>query len=213
MARVEHIGDAELWLGDCLEILPTLGDAYTIVTDPPYGTGYAARGGKRQGTIEPGSGHVPEWDKFDTTWLSAAGVGIPMAVFTALTRTGDLWAAMGADGLLMYVKTNPSPIGSSCEPCVTRGFSRKGPQHICAYNSFNGQEHETQKPVEVMLFVCSKSPAAGGPIVDPFMGSGTTGVACANLGRKFIGIEICEQYFDIACERIDAAYRQGRLFE
>ena len=49
-------------------------------------------------------------------------------------------------------------------------------------------------------------------ICDPFMGSGTTGVACANLGRKFIGIEIERKYFDIACERIEAAYAQGRLF-
>ena len=53
---------------------------------------------------------------------------------------------------------------------------------------------------------------AGETVCDLFMGSGTTGVACANLGRKFIGIEICEKYFDVACERIAAAYAQGRLF-
>ena len=60
--------------------------------------------------------------------------------------------------------------------------------------------------------ILSCSTDSGGVVLDPFMGSGTTGVACANLGRKFIGIEIEPKYFDIACSRIDAAYRQGRLF-
>jgi site-specific DNA-methyltransferase (adenine-specific)/modification methylase len=69
--------------------------------------------------------------------------------------------------------------------------------------------HPSQKPVEVMRW-CIPSDARS--VLDPYMGSGTTGVACANLGRKFIGIEIERKYFDIACERIDNAYRQARLF-
>ena len=80
-------------------------------------------------------------------------------------------------------------------------------------NVEQGKEHPTQKPVTVMEWCirqCKKDPQT---ILDPFMGSGTTGVACANLGRKFIGIEIEEKYFDIACDRITAAYAQGRLFE
>lgn len=74
-------------------------------------------------------------------------------------------------------------------------------------------QHPTQKPVGIIEPIVRYSIPEGGVVIDPFMGSGTTGVACANLGRKFIGIEIEEKYFDIACERIDAAYRQGRLFE
>ena len=72
--------------------------------------------------------------------------------------------------------------------------------------------HPTQKPISVMEWAinqCKKDPQT---ILDPFMGSGTTGVACMNLGRKFIGIEIEKKYFDIACERIEAAQSQGRLF-
>jgi hypothetical protein len=69
--------------------------------------------------------------------------------------------------------------------------------------------HPYQKPEQVMRWLIAKTKA--GTIADPFMGSGTTGVACANLGRKFIGIEIERRYFDIACERIEAAYAQGRL--
>ena len=71
--------------------------------------------------------------------------------------------------------------------------------------------HPFQKPLAVMDWCLTKIPDAQ-TILDPFMGSGTTGVACANLGRKFIGIEIERKYFDIACERIAAAYAQGRLF-
>jgi DNA modification methylase len=74
------------------------------------------------------------------------------------------------------------------------------------------REHPTQKPIGVMSWCISHLPSSTNTILDPFMGSGTTGVACANLGRKFIGIEIEKKYFDIACERIDAAYSQGRLF-
>jgi site-specific DNA-methyltransferase (adenine-specific)/modification methylase len=71
--------------------------------------------------------------------------------------------------------------------------------------------HPTQKPVGVMEW-CIKKLKNSELVIDPFMGSGTTGVACANLGRKFIGIEIEPKYFDIACERIAAAYAQQRLF-
>ena len=68
--------------------------------------------------------------------------------------------------------------------------------------------HPTQKPVRVMKWAMEFT---SGTVLDPFMGSGTTGVACMNLGRKFIGIEIEPKYFDIACERIENAQRQGRL--
>jgi DNA modification methylase len=73
-----------------------------------------------------------------------------------------------------------------------------------------GRQHPHQKPVTLIESLLAKLPDK--TILDPFMGSGTTGVACANLGRKFIGIEIERKYFDIACERIAAAYAQGRLF-
>jgi site-specific DNA-methyltransferase (adenine-specific)/modification methylase len=71
--------------------------------------------------------------------------------------------------------------------------------------------HPTQKPVKLMEWCLSFAPDADS-VLDPFLGSGTTGVACANLGRRFIGIEINPKYFDIACTRIEAAQAQGRLF-
>ena len=75
-----------------------------------------------------------------------------------------------------------------------------------------GSEHPTQKPVSLMCHIVGVSSRSGATILDPFMGSGTTGVACARLGRRFIGIEIEPRYFDIACRRIEAAYRQRDLF-
>ena len=74
-----------------------------------------------------------------------------------------------------------------------------------------GKIHPTQKPIQVMEWCLGF--IKGQTILDPFMGSGTTGVACMNLGRKFIGIEINEDYFNIACKRIDQAQRQGQIFQ
>lgn len=72
--------------------------------------------------------------------------------------------------------------------------------------------HPSQKPIEIMTWCVKSIPADGQTVLDPFMGSGTTGVACAKLGRKFIGIELDEKYFDIACKRIEEAYKQPDLF-
>lgn len=76
----------------------------------------------------------------------------------------------------------------------------------------SGVSHPTQKPVELIDRMVRASTKVGDIILDPFMGSGTTGVACAKLGRKFIGIEINEKYFDIACKRIEEAYKQPDMF-
>jgi site-specific DNA-methyltransferase (adenine-specific) len=205
-----QIGDATLYHGDCLEILPTLPKVDAVVTDPPYGTGWAPRGGKAAGTLDMDSGEIPEWDVYSEAWMAHCD-GVPMAVFCGQATLFRTACSVGADGQLLYVKTNPSPFGTSYEPCVTRGFKRpRQLQHWTGYNAENGQQHPTQKPTGLMQWVVSLAPQ--GTILDPFMGSGTTGVACANLGRKFIGIEIERKYFDIACERIAAAYAQGRLF-
>ena len=207
--RVE-IGNAVLYEGDCLEILPTLGKVDAVVTDPPYGTGCAPRGGKSAGTINLDA--IPElsWDTFNNEWLRLISDGASLAAFCHPATAPILGHEMQSDGMLVYVKSNPSPFGTSIEACVTRGIDRRSPQHIEAYNAFNGQLHPTQKPLEVMEFVCHRTKAD--TILDPFMGSGTTGVACAKLGRRFIGIEIEPKYFDIACRRIEQAYAQPDFF-
>lgn len=186
-----------IYHGDCREILPAL-EADVVVTDPPYGTGTAPRGGFRAGTVDMDSAAWPDWDVFDSTW-SESWAG-PMAVFCGIRRVFEQAAAIDADGLLVYVKSNPSPFGSSFEPCVTRGFRRPTPQHLIAYNAFNGQEHPTQKPIEVMRWIVGCAPQ--GVILDPFMGSGTTLRAAKDLGRRAIGIEIDERYCAVAARRM-----------
>lgn len=199
----------EVYLGDALEILPTLGRFDAVVTDPPYGTGCAPRGGKTAGSIS--FDDIPDlpWDVLDVGWIDHVPLSA-IAAFCHPATAPTLGGRMKSDGLLVYVKTNPSPFGTSIEACVTRGFGRRSPQHIEAYNAFNGQVHPTQKPLEVMEFVCRRAP--GSTILDPFMGSGTTGVAAVKLGRRFTGIEIDPGYFDIACRRIEAALKQPDLF-
>jgi DNA modification methylase len=209
--RKEIIGNAELYLGDCLEILPTLPKVDAVITDPPYGIGGSPkRGGAAEGTLDYSKstgGVVFPWDKRDDSWIELFNG--PAAVFCSPSSISTLAPLMRADGMIVYVKTNPHPCGSSFEPCLTRGLGVGG-RHVAAYNAENGQQHPTQKPESVMRFIVARSAAK--VVLDPFMGSGTTGVACMNLGRKFIGIEIEPKYFDIACERIDNAQRQRRIF-
>ena len=197
-----------IYHGDCLEILPTI-KADVVVTDPPYGHGSTPkRGGSRQGTLDysTGSGDVVlSWDIADDRWLALWGWDRPAAVFMSAARCFEVAEKMKANGLLIYVKTNPHPKGSSFEPCLTRGFG-VGARHVEAYNAENGQVHPTQKPIGVMRFVVGRAPQ--GVIVDPFMGSGTTLRAAKDLGRKAIGIEIEERYCEIAAKRL----AQGVLF-
>lgn len=189
-----------IYHGDCREVLPLTADV--VVTDPWYGHGGTPkRGGAIAGSLNYTAGTqgvlLPS-DVADDSWLSLWGG--PAAVFCGVRRIFEVASKMQADGLLVYVKTNPHPNGSSFEPCLTRGFG-VGARHVAAYNATNGQVHPTQKPLSVMLFIVGRSPGTGA-VLDPFMGSGTTLVAAKNLGRKAIGIEIEERYCEIAAERL-----------
>lgn len=203
----EHAG-ITIYHGDCREILPTL-TADVLVTDPPYGHGGTPkRGGAKAGTLDysHGTGGVSlPWDVADDSWMRHWPTA-PAAVFMSAARCFVVAALLRADGLLIYVKTNPHPNGSSFEPCVTRGFG-VGARHVAAYNAENGQLHPTQKPLDVMLFVVDRAPP--GLILDPFVGSGTTLRAAKDLGRRAIGIEICEEYCEIAAKRME----QETLFQ
>jgi DNA modification methylase len=193
----EHAG-ITIYHGDCRGVMPKV-VADVAVTDPPYGHGgLPPRGGSAAGTLDYDSGSVDlPWDEADDSWMDLWMH--PAAVFTSAARCFVTASALCADGLLLYVKTNPHPCGSSFEPCVTRGFG-VGARHVSAYNAENGQQHPTQKPLDVMLFVVRRAPV--GVILDPFMGSGTTLVAAKNLGRNAIGIEIEERYCEIAAKRL-----------
>ena len=199
MADVVTIGDATLYHGDCLEILPTLPKVDAVITDPPYGLGIAANPVRQKH-------ERMKWDDspVDGKMLAACIAAAPQAIVWG----GNYFDLPPNQCFLIWDKVQPEDF--SLAMCEYAWTNLKGPaklfrRHVVSYE----KRHPTQKPSELMVWCVGKTT---GIVLDPFMGSGTTGVACAQLGRKFIGIEIERKYFDIACERIDNAYRQQRLF-
>lgn len=192
--RKEVIGNATLYLGDCLSILPEL-RADAVITDPPY----------------------PD---YDYPWPVPDLASVPMPSVHSFV----FWPCLTAFPL----EYSARHVWSKCNVCIGDAepyeevYELRGKatclvfRHAvinCAMNAtLNGDTyhaHPTQKPIRLLNRLVKRTK---GVVLDPFMGSGTTGVACMNLGRKFIGIEIEPKYFDIACERIENAQRQERLF-
>lgn len=204
MSRVEIIGDCTLYLGDCRDILPTLGTVDAVVTDPPYGIGFAGQPTKWQRR----AGQAPEaWDNQTVDLAPAIAPGRIQVVWG-----GNYYPLPVSRGWLSWFKPDAPPSMANIELAWTNQDrnARQVTQTIGATNA-ERVGHPTQKPLAVMLWCLGLYPDAL-TILDPFMGSGTTGVACVNLGRSFIGIEREPSYFDIACRRIEDAYKQPRLF-
>jgi site-specific DNA-methyltransferase (adenine-specific)/modification methylase len=215
--RKEVIGDATLYLGDCLEVLPTLGKVDAVVTDPPYGIG-EARGknaSRRNMAIAKDYG-VSAWDDSpcnERQLEAMRRVSIHQVIFG-----GNFFRLPPTSCWLIWDKMNGTNDFADCEMAWTNlpGAVRLK-RHMwngMLRDSERGVErmHPTQKPITIMEWCITHLPPDCQTILDPFMGSGTTGVACVRLGRKFIGIEIDEGYFDVACRRIEEAQRQGQLF-
>lgn len=215
--RVEHIGDATLYLGDCLEILPTLGKVDAVVTDPVW----------PNNTIEEFSEIDPE-ALFGQVWRLCARSNQPRrAVFhlgcdsnpamlgwVSLPFFRVAWleyAQVGYKGRLLHTGDVAYFFGEP--PKVTPGKRVISGRCIASLVNYDKVDHPCPRNLEHVEWCTYQFTEPEDLILDPFMGSGTTGVACANLGRKFIGIEIEPKYFDIACRRIEQAYLQPRLFE
>ena len=218
--RVETIGDATLYLGDCLEILPTLPKVDAVVTDPPYGIGMGRTVNHKNGKYGKQSGepHLGlDWDS-DTPSKETFNKLIEMSA-VQIFWGGNYFELPVKRGWIVWDKLNDDFYSTSDGELAWTNIEQRlkffrrshGMDKGFMVKDGFGNVHPTQKPIPLMEF-CVKQATEAQTILDPFMGSGTTGVACANLGRKFIGIEICEDYFNVACERIDAAYRQGKLF-
>ena len=208
--RIETIGNATLYLGDCRDILPTLPKVDAVITDPPYGIGKdgqkrttGGNGGRKEYEFLGWDGERPDAEVFDLILVAA-----PKHVIWGGNYFADLLPATGK----WLVWDKGQRINQSDGELAWT--SQPGALRICTMNRVelmtDGAEHPTQKPVRLMEW-CFGQVKACGTILDPFMGSGTTGVACANLGREFIGIEREPKYFDIACRRIEDAQRQSRL--
>jgi DNA modification methylase len=200
--RVEIIGDCTLYLGDCREILPTLSGVDAVVTDPPYGIGITR---SNRLAVSRGLGGK-KWDDepADMSWL------VPMGV-PAIVWGGNYFDLPPTRAPLVWDKNNAGRDFADFEMAWSNLDMVARRIVFRPMNMDGGKEHPTQKPVQVMKWCINFLPDAV-TILDPFMGSGTTGVACVKLGRKFIGIEIDPTYFDIACKRIADAYKQPDMF-
>lgn len=218
MSDIVTIGDATLYHGDCLEILPTLSKVDAVITDPPYGMNWNTdssrfSGGHRDSVIRRGQGR-DDWGAImsdDAPFNPAPWLNFPKVV---------LWGAnhyaqrLQVGTTLIWIKRLDGGFGSFLSDAEV-AWMKGGHGVYCRRDTSlmdgNSRTHPTEKPVGIMQW-CIKKQGNPETVLDPFMGSGTTGVACAQLGRKFIGIEIERKYFDIACERISHASAQGRLF-
>ena len=210
--RIERIGDAVLYLGDCLEILPTLGKVDAVVTDPPYGMKFQSN--HRITKHLPIANDAEEWPL-----QLAVSLDVLHSRYV-FCRWDDVARVPKPKSLVTWVKNNWSMGDLEHEharqtevalfyPGPHHFFPAGRPTDVIEAARTGNEYHPTEKPVGLMsAFVRWTS----GTILDPFMGSGTTGVACAKLGRRFIGIEIEPKYFDIACKRIEAAYAQPDMF-
>lgn len=230
--RREVIGNAELWLGDCREVLPGLSGVDAVVTDPPYGIGF-----KYAGHDDTPEGYgLWIWSIIEAS-ERLCSAGSPVFVWQAQKNIRELHSWFPRPWRLFvsarnFTQMNRDGMPHSYEPVVvwwTEGERWHSPQgagvgvprdfHVAdaagglLRNKTSGASgHPCPRQEDAMEFVVGNWVRPGGIALDPFMGSGTTGAACTKLGRRFVGVEIHEPYFDIACRRIEAAYRQRDLF-
>jgi site-specific DNA-methyltransferase (adenine-specific) len=227
--RVETIGDATLYLGDCLEILPTLAKVDAVITDPPYGQAlkvnnskYAAvqrNGGISRTNVKDYPAIHGDATPFDPLpWLGAAGVVVLWGAHKFAER-------LPAGGWLVWDKVPTGKIRDQGDG-EAAWINRQQPLRIfrllwdglcvgegARHEVTAGQQrhHPAQKP-EILMRWCIEQAGSPRSILDPYMGAGSTGVAAVQMGLAFTGCEIEPRYFDIACKRIEQAYRQRPLF-
>jgi len=207
--RKEVIGHCTLYLGDSLALLPKLERSANLITDPPYGIADKWKGGFNEkhgwGKAKTEAAVRNEWDDKP---LGQSEIGILLAAAkTCIIWGGNYFPLPPSRCWLVWNKPERNFTLAEAELAWTNMDACV--RVIDWRRSDTGRLHPTQKPVEVMSWCVEKTK---GSVIDPFMGSGTTGVACAKAGRQFTGIELDEGYFDIACKRIEEAYKEPDMF-
>ena len=234
----EEIGSCTLYRGDCRDVLPTLGLLAAVVTDFPYGV--ELKIGRRHGQPSGTQGQLRTpltYQKTasiiycDTREVVCGLIHDVMPIIVAQSHRAAVFCGRrlihefpaAASIGCVYV-----PSGSGCDAWGFGSFNpilfygacpyleaRRGshPNSFLEYNpTTEAVDHPCPKPLNWMRWLVNRASLTGEIVVDPLMGSGTTGVACVQLGRRFVGIEIEPRYFDLACQRIEEAQRQGDLF-
>lgn len=222
------IGDCTLYLGDCLEVLPTVGRVDAIITDPPYNFSTSSAGGK----MHPWGDAVNSSFWFSAvfrTFQDAIGPARPGIIWqflnwkTFIPLQKAVWdAGLKFDSLLVWDKECIGPGGNvGLRPSYElvaliamndASLANRGLPDIwrSQWASQRPTGHPAEKPLALIEKIVKETP--GKIICDPFMGSGTTACAAIRQRRKFVGVEIDPNWFDIACRRIEAAYKQGDMF-
>ena len=220
--KEERIGDCRLILGDCLEVLPTLGPVDAVIWDPPWGIGFS-----EYASHKDDANAYPEWIDSALALSEANLVDGWAVVFQGARRAWEWsslikreWRVMACAKNFTQILPGKGPIWSTDfalfwpvgEPRVKHVRGRDW--HLAITSDMRGRPkgHPCPRPLDQMSYVVECFSESGMTCLDPTMGSGTTLVACAKLGRKGIGIEIDPGYFDIACRRVEEAYRQPDMF-
>jgi len=238
--RVEHIGGATLYLGSCLDVLPALGPLDHIISDPPYEASLHAAKAHLSNLRKDSGPELKEIDfaavddvRPDFVRLAAEacqGWFIAFCTVEGVWKWADVINAspMKYKRACVWVKPDSTPQltgqgpaqGAECfvTAWAGKGHARwnaggkRGVYTHCVNNPERHGAHPTEKPRKLMAELIADFTSPGEVVCDPFMGSGTTGVAAVQMDRRFIGIELRPDYFDIACHRIEQAQRQGKLF-
>lgn len=231
MTKVE-IGKSTLYLGDCLDVLPHVGEVDAVVTDPPYGIGfkYATH------VDDPKTYAEFIWPRIEAAEAQLKPGGA-VFVWQAQPRMRDFNGFFPRDWRLFVAAKNfaqirPGPMNHSYDPVVVWWKPGAKPWHetsssyginrdwfisnsasAVADTKSLAREHPCPRQPDVCKYVVGTWCPPDGVVLDCFMGSGTTGIACATLGRRFIGIEKDPKYFDLACRRLEQEMDQGQLFD
>ncbi len=215
MTEKVTIGNCELWHGDCREVLPLLPPVDLVLTDPPYGINADKAAAKKKG----------KWGwKFhgDTNWDVDRPPRECFDLMGERVRRGGVFIVWGGNYFtdflpptMQWLVWDKGQRDFSLADCEFAWSSQRRAARIFGYSRGaalqDGKEHPTQKPVALMEWCIEQAANKPQTILDPFMGSGTTGVAAVQMGCQFIGTEREPKYFEIACRRIEDAQRQGRL--
>ena len=204
--RARVIGGQVLLQGDCLDVMLVLERPDAMLVDPPYGIGEIMFGSGHFGGLCKRMGGEDGWDKSPPpAWVFEND-------YPTIAWGGNYLGLKPSRGWLCWVKNNATTTFSSVELAWSNmDFNAKHFISAAGCPKSEKAGHPTQKPVALMEW-CLGFLSNAKTILDPFMGSGTTLVACQKLGRSGIGIELDPDYFDIACKRVEEATRQPDLF-
>lgn len=212
MFRTEQIGDCKLYLGDCRDVMSSWPECFrvdAVVTDPPYGLGdWNNRGSNAKRPFD--SEFTQSWDKPITAeHIQSIRARSDYQIMWGANYFSDLLPR--TKQMFVWNKGIRNMHFNDCEIAWCSQFKEACRMFDFSPAAMEQKKHPTQKPIALMQWCLASLPKSVQTVLDPFMGSGTTGVACVKMDRKFIGIELEPKYFDIACRRIEAAYKEPRL--